>query len=282
MNDLNRPKSSRSLRTLDIVPNLGEMVKPAELIDVVGAGGLTLAARRLYNLLIANAFGPEMATDGRTFEISLDEVRGTHDSNDRLGESIEALMRTIVVARLPDGTTTRVQLLGGNNLGAPDRRRGRLRYSFPPELVPLLRESRIFGILELRVMAAFSTKYALGLYESTSRRFRMEKAGEDLTIDELREMLGVPAGKLERINNLRAKAILPAIQEINALAPFSVRIDDIRKGKTVVGFRLWWWRKSADDYRAAMAELERPRHGRTTRIRGRHDQLVDEDLIAQE
>jgi hypothetical protein len=30
-------------------PNLGEMIKPSELIDLIGAGGLTLSARRLYN-----------------------------------------------------------------------------------------------------------------------------------------------------------------------------------------------------------------------------------------
>ncbi|WP_159199316.1 replication initiation protein, partial [Klebsiella pneumoniae] len=75
--------------------------------------------------------------------------------------------------------------------------------------------------------------------------------------------------KLERANNLRAKAIQPAVQEVNALAPFSVQIEEQRTGRAVSGFRLYWWRKSADEYRAAMAELERPRTGRGTRIRNR-------------
>lgn len=279
MDESNRPKSSNKLRTLDVVPNLGEMVKPAELIDVIGASGLTLSARRLYNLLIANAFGPEMGHSDTVFEIVLDEMRGTHDSNDRLKESIYALMRTVVVVRMPDGSTTNVQLLGGNNIKSPDRVRGRFRYRFDPELVPLLRESRIFAILELRVMGAFTTKYALGLYESVSRRVRMERIFEDFSLEEMRELLGVPPGKLERANNLRAKAIQPAVQEVNALAPFSVQIEEQRTGRAVSGFRLYWWRKSADEYRAAMAELERPRTGRGTRIRNRAEVLVEHDLL---
>jgi Initiator Replication protein len=265
----NRPKGSqKELRTLDVVPNFGEMIKPSELIDIIGAGHLTLASRRLYNLLIAHAFGPAMATKGRVFEIPLDDLRGTHDSNDRLTESIEALMRTVVIARLPDGTTTRVQLLGGNNIGAPDRERGRLRYSFPPELVPLLRDSRVFGILELRVMAAISTKYGLALYEALCRRVRMERVGEELSLEGMRELLGVEDGRLKKIGNLKSKAIEPAVREINALAPFSVRVDDVRQRKAVVGFKVWWWPKAAEDYRAAIAELERTRIGRSARIRG--------------
>lgn len=276
MGNSNRPKSSR---TLDVVPNLGEMIKPAELIDIVGASGLTLAARRLYNLLIANAFGPEMGEQGSVFEISLDQVRGTHDSNDRLRESILALMRTVVIARLPDGTTTQVQLLGGNNIGAPQRVRGRLRYRFDPELIPLLRESRIFGVLEMRVMARFSTKYALGLYEAVSRRVRMERIYENFSLDDMRELLGVPAGKLERVNNLRAKAIQPAVEEVNALAPFNVKIEEVRSGRSVSGFRIYWWRKSPDEYRTAMTELERPRLGRQARISGKAEAVVEGDLL---
>ena len=279
MTDSNRPKSSSKLRTLDVVPNLGEVIKPAELIDIVGAGGLTLAARRLYNLLIANAFGPDMGVEGTVFEISMDEIRGTHDSNDRLKESILALMRTVVIARLPDGTTTNVQLLGGNNLGAPQRVRGRLRYRFDPELIPLLRESRIFGVLELRVMAAFSTKYGLALYEAVSRRVRMDRTFEDFSLEDMRELLGVPPGKLKRANNLRAKAIQPAVTEVNALAPFSVRIDERREGRSVDGFRVYWWRKGPDEYRAAMAEIERAKPGRKARIRGRAESVVDEALL---
>jgi hypothetical protein len=78
----------------------------------------------------------------------------------------------------------------------------------------------------------------------------------------------VPDGKLQGVGNLRKFALRPAVEEINALAPFSISVEDVKKGHSVVGFRLAWWQKTVDEYRAAIAELERPRPGRAARIRG--------------
>lgn len=43
-----------------------------------------------------------------------------------------------------DGSTDRVQLLGWNNLSDPKRPRGNLKYSIPPELALLLKDSTVF------------------------------------------------------------------------------------------------------------------------------------------
>lgn len=80
----NHPVSYNPRRTLEMRPLGGEMIKPAELIDIQGATGLSLAARRLYNHLLANAFGPDMGYEGRDFSISLSELRGTHAGNERI------------------------------------------------------------------------------------------------------------------------------------------------------------------------------------------------------
>src|SRR6056297_1057403 len=168
-----RKDNERSLRTLDLTPEPGEMLKPAELIDIDGATGLTLHARRLYNQLIAHAFGPDMGEEGREWTIPLADLRGSHKSNEHVAESIVALMKTIVTVRLTDGRTRRVQLLGGNDMGEEDRKHGTLTYSFDPKLVPILRESSVFGKLELAVIHAFTTKYGLALYEALARRVRL-------------------------------------------------------------------------------------------------------------
>jgi len=68
LSELTRPQTN-SKQTLDIAPNMGEMVKPAELIEVKGASKLTLADRRLFNVLLRHAFGPDLASEGRRFEI---------------------------------------------------------------------------------------------------------------------------------------------------------------------------------------------------------------------
>lgn len=271
----NHPKSKGS-RTLDLNPVPGEMLKPAELIDIDGAAELTLMARRVYNQLIAHAFGPDMGEEGKEWTIPLAELRGSHMGNERLTEAIVSLMKTIVTVRLADGATRRVALLGGNDMGESGRRHGMLTFGFDPKLVPLLKESSVFGKLEVEVMRAFTTKYALALYEAVARRVRLKhKFHEDFDLEAFRELLGVPPGKLSTWSNLKLRAVTPALTEVNALAGFGVQIEPIKKGRRVTGCRIYWHLKDLDGVKEAYAELQRPRVGRKARLSGEAEEVVE-------
>lgn len=266
------------MRTLDLTPLPGEMLKPAELIDIDGATGLSLAARRMYNQLIAHAFGPDMGTEGHEWIIPLSELRGSHKSNERLEDCIVALMKTVVTVRLANGDTRRVQLLGGNDMGDAARTTGTLTYSFDPKLVPLLRESSVFGKLELAVMHAFTAKYALALYEALARRVRLKnKFTEVFELAAFRELLGVPAGKLETFSNFKLRAITPAVDEVNAIASFSCKVDPVKTSRKVTHIRVSWWQKDVDGLKEAYAELQRPKVGRKARINGQAEHVVSQD-----
>ena len=277
MDTPNPPKAKSSLRTLDLVPDAGEIIKPAELIDISGVSHLSLSARRLYNKLVAYAFGPEMGVLGHEWTIPIAELRGTHRGNDRLADSIIALMQTVVTVRLANGQTRRVQLLGGNDMYDEARSRGLLTYSFDLRLVELLRNSTVFGKLEIAVMMAFSTKYALALYEAIARRARLRhKFSEEMSIEEFRELLGVPLGKLTTFGNLNQYAIKPAISEINALATFGVIVHPMKSGRRVTRVKIAWWMKSYDELRQAFAEVRRHSVGRKVRIAGATIDFIDE------
>ena len=274
--DENPPKSKDTYRTLELTPIPGEMLKPAELIDIDGATGLTLSARRLYNQLIGHAFGPDMGKEGQEWTVQIGELRGTHKGNERLEDSILSLMKTIVTVRLPNGMTRRVALLGGNDMGDPERAHGTLTYSFDKRLVPLLRESSVLGKLEIAVMHAFTTKYGLALYEALSRRVRLSgKFFEDFDLAAFRELLGVPADKLETYSNLKLRAISPAVEEINAIASFGCKVEPLKVGRKVDQVRVFWWRKDMDALKEAYAELQRPKVGRKARISGEAELVVD-------
>lgn len=271
-----RKDNEGALRTLELTPVPGEMLKPAELIDIDGATGLTLSARRLYNQLIAHAFGPDMGKEGQEWTIRISELRGPHKGNERLEDSILALMKTIVTVRLSNGATRRVALLGGNDMGDPDRAHGSLTYSFDKRLVPLLRESSVFGKLELAVLHAFTTKYGLALYEALARRVRLKsKFFEDFELAPFRELLGVPADKLTTFSNLKLRAITPAVDEINAIASFGCKVEPLKSGRKVTQIRVYWWRKDIDALKEAYAELQRPKVGRKARMSGEIDQIID-------
>jgi hypothetical protein len=277
MSDTNRPNTnfSDAHRTLTLQPAMGEMIKPSELIEIKGASGLTLADRRLYNILLQQAFGPELGEEGRRFEIALSDLRDTHDSNDRLTQSIESLMRTVVSIAREDGSTDRVQLLGWNNLADPKRAHGTLKYSIPPELAVLLKDSRVFAKLELEVLKAFSSKYALALYEAVSRRVRLKHViMESFTLEDFRELIGVEEGKLKTFGNLNQYAIKPALLEINALAYFNVTVAPTKTGRRVTGVIVGWGMKDIDARKQAYAELQRPKAGRKARIDGSTEEIA--------
>lgn len=171
-------------------------------------------------------------------------------------DSVEALMTTVVIVRGIDGRTTRVQLLGGNDMVDSERRHGMLTYSFDKRLAPLLRESVVFAKLELAALQAFGTKYGLALYEALSRRVRLHHVfHEDFEVEAFRNLLGVPDGKLPSFGNLRQKAIDPAITEVIKLAPFSCDVEPIERiGRKVTKVRLRWWVKTVDEMKTAYAE----------------------------
>lgn len=279
MSDANRPKPNNT-RTLDVAPNMGEMVKPAELIEVKGSAKLTLADRRLFNILLRNAFGPDLASENRRFEIPLTDLRETHDSNDRLVQSIEALMTTVVTIQRGDGSTDRVQLLGWNNLSDPKRRRGTLKYAIPPELAVLLRDSTVFAKLEMEVLRSFTSKYALSLYEAVARRVRLKHVfTERFALDDFRELLGVEADKLTTFGNLNQYAIKPALLEVNALSDFTVTILPEKTGRRVTGVLIGWGAKDIEGRKEAYAELQRSRIGRKARISGTVEDVFPQEVI---
>jgi nucleoside diphosphate kinase len=179
-------------RTLDAKPNDVSIVKPGELVDIVEMSPLTLADRRIYNLLLANAW--DKLAEPVQHMISKRELQGTlHKGTDRIEDSIRRLMSAIVQLRVLDGkkwVTKRVQLLGGNVI--PDADDGFVRYDFQPLMREIISESRVFARLHRQIMFALSSKYSLALYEMIQKRGNMTRTSEDISITDFRSFLGVP------------------------------------------------------------------------------------------
>lgn len=247
-------------------PNHGEMIKAAETIAIVGVEKLTLQDQRVWNALLENAHGPELGEYDRDFKIDITPLRANHNSNDRLEDSIERLMQTIARCRMPDGSMVRFQLLGGNNMGDPMRPRGEMTYSFDKRLIEVLKGSGTFGKLELAVMDAFSSKYALALYEHMSRKVNLRHVWmAEYTIDELRDMLRVGKNQLKAFGNLKQRALVPAIEEINYWARFNLAVSYKKTGQRVTGVIFQWTPKGSKAVQEIKEELSKSKIGRMAR-----------------
>lgn len=272
----NAPASkARPYRTIEAKPTPDSLIKPGELVDLVEVTPLTLTDRRIYNLLLENAW--DSIDKAVIHTIGKARLRGSHNSNDRIGESIERLMAAIVKVKVTkDGEKRieRVQLLGGNvEYETPD---GMLHYEIPPRLRRIIKHSTIFARLQKEVMFALSSKYALTLYEMVQKRGNLiYRSSEDFSIDELRGVLGVPKGKLTTWSNLYNRAIKRAVEEVNQLSDHIVEVEPLKTGRRVTRIRLKWWKKDSGGIHDVARELSGSKVGRRARLEGRVEDVVD-------
>lgn len=256
---------SKAYRTVDARPNAQTLVKPGELVDLVEVTPLTLADRRIYNQLLENAW--DAIEKPVSHVIAKSDLRGSHNSNDRVGASIERLMASIVkvqVVRDGEPAIERVQLLGGNVETA--RRDGLLEYEIPQRLRRIIKDSTVFARLQREVMFALSSKYALTLYEMVQKRGNLRwRSSEKFSLDDMRGVLGVPKGKLTSWSNLKLRAIDPAVEEVSALSDYIVEVDPIKTGRRVTHIELRWWRKDAGGEAEVERELQFSKVGRKER-----------------
>src|SRR5512132_339148 len=212
---------------------------------------LTLTDRRIYNMLIENAW--ERIDQPVTHTIEKRDLRGSRDASDRVGESIEQLMAAIARLEIEeDGRrcTRRVQLLGATDEVHGDD--GVIRYRFPAELRDIIRKSRIFARLRKDVIFALSSKYALALYELCEKRVNMGwRWQEEFSVERFRQLLGVDPNKLTAFKNLNQKAIQPAVAEVNFISDFGCSVEPVTSGRKVFKVKLSWWKKNMDELKAA-------------------------------
>jgi hypothetical protein len=263
-------------KVLSIRPNYDEAIKPSELIQISGHQNLTLSARRAITILWHNAHRQGIE-EGKDYSIELADLRTDgHKGTDMIEEAVLLLMRTILTVRLKGDVTRRVQFLGGNDMSDPGRPAGTLTYSFDKRLVEILRDSAVWGKIALPVLMAFSSKYAVSLYENACQWTGLQhKLVQDFTLEELREMMGVEEGRYASFGDLNIHVLKPSAQEINALAPFNVSMVPIKSGRRVTGVKIGWWRKSNEELREAFAEAQRTRVGRKARLTGRVEAVAE-------
>lgn len=263
-------------RTLDAKPNDVSIVKPGELVDVVEMSPLNLTDRRIFNLLLANAWDDIGKSGGHVIE-KHELQRSLHKGTERLADSIKRLMAAIVEVRIVrDGRwqTRRVQLLGENTI--PDGDDGLVRYDFQQGLCEIILESTVFARLHKKIMFSLSSKYSLALYEMIQKRGNLSRTMEDFSLEEIRGFLGVPPGKLRSWINLRNKALLPACREVSDLSDYEVAFEPIKgPSRQFVGVRVLWQRKSHPKLKDVARELDNTRIGRKARLQGRVEAVRD-------
>ena len=99
-------------------------------------------------------------------------------------------------------------------------------------------------------------------------------ASKTFTVTELRAVMGVPDGKLDRFVHLRQRAIEPAIAEINQTSRLILTATPNKIGRTVASVTITWAEKPPEGKQETKRELDRPKVGRKARKNGTAEAAV--------
>jgi hypothetical protein len=168
------------------------------------------------------------------------ECGGDHNSK-WIWESAKRLAKTTV--EWEDEEYEGIENLLNARITKQTQASGVLYFHFPTMLTPRIKKAKRFARLRTHFMIGLCGKYAVTLYELLESVANKIDPVLDVPVDTLRQWLKVPDGKLNTWDNFNRRALLPAIEQINANplgAGFTVNMQPIKKGRAVyrVRFRI--------------------------------------------
>jgi len=234
------------------------------------ARALSLRSAKLFHLLVDHA-GPK-ACDDVEHRIPIAEVNFPHVEADALVECVRDLVGTLVELTYKDEDGS-LRTKYGPLLSDVDRHHdytnGDLVYRLSPALRLILENSNHWAALSRDAVLSFESRYALRLYElMTLRGGLRHKNTEIFELDDLRNRLGVPSGKLPRWSNFKQKVLDQAVSEVNQLSGLEVSYEAIKRGRRVDRVALTWTQRDASGRAGVARELAHSRTGRKVRRDG--------------
>jgi hypothetical protein len=88
---------------------------------------------------------------------------------------------------------------------------------------------------------------------------------QEFELSDFRALMGVPDGKMAGFFTLNAYCLKPAQLEVNALADHGVSLEPLKRGKTVYGVKMKWWKKPATNVRPLTGSFYDQRSGGSQR-----------------
>jgi len=190
-------------------------------------------------MILAEKAHEESAFRAVRFRVSdyIDKLQLSGKSEyDYLDEVILCLMRTIIQTPNAVGGKHRFQVLGPSDT---DPGRGEFEIRFSDDMRPLLLNLRAhFAKIPLPIFFRIQGSYAVRFYlfcKSWDPALN-HSPGWRMTVEELREWLGIERGEYEQTFHVRAAIIERAKEELDKVADVSFRYDPVMEGKRVMGW----------------------------------------------
>ena len=116
---------------------------------------------------------------------------------------------------------------------------GTVALIFAPAVIPYLTrlESR-FTTYRLEEVSRMTSTHAIRLYELL---MQYKSTGwREFSIAEFRELMGIERHEYALTNNLRVRVLNTALKQIRELTEYNVEAHDLKEGRKVIGFRIFF------------------------------------------
>ena len=126
-----------------------------------------------------------------------------------------------------------------------------------------------WAIMDRQTVFALSSKYSILLFQHIASMVNLDHVtSKTFTVSELRAVLGVAEGKLDRFADLNRRALEAAISEINQTSRLTLTATPRKVGRTVASITIAWEEKPQEAKQSTKRELDRPKVGRKARRNG--------------
>jgi len=231
-------------------------------------------ALKLMHLLIGKA-GGRMAEDVR-HELRLADIKKIDGMRNHTRATLRKLFIELAGAVIVfDDTEAQCEIIGG----FLDRAKLDYRHEVSDDLLvawwfggafrEMAEKSCHWAILDRQTVFALSSKYSILLFQHVASLVNLDHiASKTFTVPELRAVLGVPDGTLDRFADFNRRALTPAIAEINQTSRLTLTATPRKIGRTVASVTIAWEEKPHEAKQETRRELDRPKVGRKARRDG--------------
>ncbi len=234
----------------------------------------SLRALKLFHLMIAKA-GGRMADDAR-HDVRLSEIRAIDGMAHHDQESLKPLFAELRSATMiyDEPEKKRWSIGGLLDHGTADYRHELtgdvlISWWFGKMFKDMARQSNHWAIIDRQTVFHLGSKYSVLIFQHIASLVKLDHTSSKcFTVPELRALLGVSEGKLERFADLNRRALQPAIAEINQLSRLTLAATLHKTGRTVTSVTISWVEKEPDQKRDTKRELDASKAGRKARRDG--------------
>ena len=249
-------------------------VLPAEVAQgVYMQHAPSLQSLKLMHLMIGTA-GGRMADDVR-HTIKLSDIKKIDGMTNHSRQTIAPLFAELRAATMTTDDPNKMRMVIGGllDMAVVDYRHEvsgdtLITWSFGAMFRDMALDSNHWAILDRQAVFHLGSKYSVLLFQYISSLTNLKHTtSKRFTVAELRGVLGVPEGKLERFTHLNSRALQPAIAEINSdLTRLTLTATHHKIGRTVAEVEIAWEVK--EDLTKVKRELDHSKVGRKARRDG--------------